>query len=507
MSIAAMKKKANNNNPRLGPQSGSNNNNFFSLNGTRRNIGQVGPTNLAPTAQTGPTQQIATAPNSLTFPGINGHPSSVCTNDPTVVKSSVINTRGMLSRRTNGLSRNPPTAPVRQENGCSYGPIEQEAQPFPECPGKVCPPIWVKNPVLPNGNQGQYINVVALRGNSSQFAGFCDIRGYDCETEARLSGLSIEEAQVKCKNLESNFCGKITTDWEALPKEYPIRRVLGSGKSRFRSCNVTKDVVNRHCNGTSLNVISQSEYARRNLLINNCLPQSGLNNPIPRPFSNQNSECRLPNAFNVNIPPFSQLNSAFQILSNYLKTQLPNYSICLIGNSETIEQDLGFNSGEIFKKPKFFSERFEKEKKAVNLINSLNIILIVRNKPQLHEVAAVPNLAIPLLEQKGYGIPVMFGNGLNILAFGVIANAGGAGVRGFAVNYQQTGSVRQALDAGGDAAWDVVKSNAAGLAGAAIGCVGGALVGGPGGCAAGEAIGQYGATQLQDYANQEGFTA
>ena len=420
MTIATLKKKALNSNPRLGPQSGSNNNNFFSLNGTRRNIGQVGPTNLAPTAQTGPTQQIATAPNSLTFPGINGHPSSVCTNDPTVVKSSVINTRGMLSRRSNGLSRNPPTAPLRQQNGCSYGPILEEAKPYPECPDKVCHPIWVKNPVLPNGNQGQYINVVALRGNSSQFAGFCDIRGYDCETEGIISGLSIEEAQVKCKNLESNFCGKITTDWEALPKEYPIRRVLGSGRSRFRSCNVTKDVVNSHCNGNSLNVISQSEYVRRNLLINNCLPQSGLNNPIPRPFSNQNSECRLPNDFNVNIPPNAQISFALELLNKELSLLNPNYSLCLVGTSETIFSDLGIMSESTFIRFSRLIPYLENETiiNAIKLINSLNIILKVRNKQELHEIAGVPNDLIPLFKEKGFGLPVILGNGLNILALG-----------------------------------------------------------------------------------------
>ena len=70
MSIATMKRKTNHNNPRLGPSSGSSNNNFFSLNGTRRNIGVVGPTNLAPTAQTGPSQLIPSSLTLQTGPGI-----------------------------------------------------------------------------------------------------------------------------------------------------------------------------------------------------------------------------------------------------------------------------------------------------------------------------------------------------------------------------------------------------------------------------------------------------
>ena len=73
MSIAALKRKTLNGNPRLAPISGSNNGKFgFSLNGTRRNVGRVGVTNLAPGAMSGPSQMIGSTPARPTGPGIRG---------------------------------------------------------------------------------------------------------------------------------------------------------------------------------------------------------------------------------------------------------------------------------------------------------------------------------------------------------------------------------------------------------------------------------------------------
>lgn len=416
MSIVAMKKNALNKNPRLGPASGVANNNFFSINGTRRNVRQVGPTNLAPTAQTGPQQLIASSSSLPTGPGINGHPSSVCTNDPTVVKSSVINTRGMLSRRRNGLSRNPPSAPLRLDNGCSYGPILESATQLDDCPNRTCNPIWVKNPIIPNGNQGQYIEtIVSMRGGIS-FQGGCNIPGFACIESGIAAGLTLEQAKQQC-NL-NKACNKITSDWDSI--EGPIRRALGSGKSKLRACNVTKNVINSHCGGNSLGVISQSEYTSRNLRFNQCLPQTDVNNPIPPPFSNLDSQCQLPNLFNVNTPPCNQLSNAINIISQNINTNFPNYSICLVGISKTIESDLGLQFNNVFIRYKTYTENLDENtlKLSVNLINSLNIILKVKNIPMLHEVAAVPNNLIPILKNNNFGLPVMICNGVNIIAFG-----------------------------------------------------------------------------------------
>ena len=91
MSLAVLKKKTLNGNPRQAPISGSNNGKFgFSLNGTRRGNHMGRETNLAPGPMTGPSQMIPTSPSYPTGPGIYGHVASVCTNDPTVVNEAYV---------------------------------------------------------------------------------------------------------------------------------------------------------------------------------------------------------------------------------------------------------------------------------------------------------------------------------------------------------------------------------------------------------------------------------
>lgn len=77
MSIATLRKKTMNGNPRISPISG-NSESTFSINGTRRNSGIVGKTNLA---------------RNLNY----GENCKTCTNDSNIIKSSVINTKGMLA--------------------------------------------------------------------------------------------------------------------------------------------------------------------------------------------------------------------------------------------------------------------------------------------------------------------------------------------------------------------------------------------------------------------------
>lgn len=263
MSIAVLKRKTLNGNPRLAPVSGSNNGKFgFSLNGTRRNVGGVGITNLAPGAMTGPTQMIASTIAHPTSFGIYGHPSSVCTNDPTVVKTTVINTRGMLSRRANGLPRIPPMAPTRADmGGCGAGgQIIAEAEPYKECSSKFCPPIWVKSPLIPNGNQSEYIKrFVHVRGNTT---------GKFCNSTKSYNGI----VGIVDKN-ETTF---------------PI------SKCKRPKCNISKP---------GILTINYSEYLSRRILINNCLPATDLDAPIPNPMVNRDANCRESNPFNVNIPP------------------------------------------------------------------------------------------------------------------------------------------------------------------------------------------------------------
>ena len=86
MSIATLRKKTMNGNPRISPISG-NSESAFSINGTRRNSGNVGKTNLA---------------RNLNY----GENSKTCTNDSNIIKSSVINTKGMLASKKKNCSTN-----------------------------------------------------------------------------------------------------------------------------------------------------------------------------------------------------------------------------------------------------------------------------------------------------------------------------------------------------------------------------------------------------------------
>ena len=101
-----MKRKTLNGNPRLAPISGENNGTFgFTLNGTRRIKGIYKDTNLAPKPQTGIAQAISSSTSMPTWPGIYGHTSFLCTNEDTVVKTSVITTSGRLSKKLKGIKR------------------------------------------------------------------------------------------------------------------------------------------------------------------------------------------------------------------------------------------------------------------------------------------------------------------------------------------------------------------------------------------------------------------
>jgi hypothetical protein len=172
MSIAVLKRKTFTNNPREAPMSGSGNPGGFSLNGTLRG-NYIGQGNLA-------FRSKHKNKNSG-----NAYTTAVCNNDPTVLKTTVMNTRGMLSKRLKGIERVYSLAPTRQlldneECGCSMGNIIAQAPQFKSCVGQRCVgPLsqnWVKHPVNPNGDQGMYIEkVIKLnrKSNSSNSSNSC----------------------------------------------------------------------------------------------------------------------------------------------------------------------------------------------------------------------------------------------------------------------------------------------------------------------------------------------
>ena len=153
MSIAVLKRKTFTNNPREAPMSGKVG---FSLNGSLRG-NYIGQANLA-------FRSKHKNKNSG-----NAYTSTVCNNDPTVLKTTVMNTRGMLSKRLKGIERVYSLAPTRrlldnEECGCSMGEIIQQAPPFKNCVVRSgVGPLsqnWVKHPANPNGDQGIYIEKI-----------------------------------------------------------------------------------------------------------------------------------------------------------------------------------------------------------------------------------------------------------------------------------------------------------------------------------------------------------
>lgn len=129
MSIAALKRKTMNGNPRLSPVSGQGSLGF-ALNGTLRINGGVGHTNLASSGYSSKN---------------GGQPiTSCCLNDNNIIKKSVMNTKAMLSARSKGLPQGNLT---NNDRACNQS----------------CPKIWVQpmdNGIYQSNTAGQQIQKV-----------------------------------------------------------------------------------------------------------------------------------------------------------------------------------------------------------------------------------------------------------------------------------------------------------------------------------------------------------
>lgn len=364
MSLAVLKKKTMNGNPRIAPISGSNNGNFgFSLNGTRRGNHTGRETNLAPGAMTGSPQMIVPTPSYLTGSVIYGHPSSVCTNDPTVVKTTVMNTRGMLAKRLRGIERIPPMAPIRHimpDNGscplnsepanscgCEMGGIIEptnsvNTQYWSKCDlNKFCTgPLsvnWVKPEIVPNGNQSTYIeNIVKINGNSTSKHGCNSTKSFNGIIGVLdLSGLlALQNVPQGCNtNSKLNLSEK---KLEALVKSHSImpfhslcRRANLDIPLHLRNCanrtpvrgmeNWTatgRNIVTSRTAKPGITTVDYGTYISKRLKINNYIPpQLACNTPQPQP--NLAVTCRktvFDSYWNNNIPPSVQWASG--IFSN-----------------------------------------------------------------------------------------------------------------------------------------------------------------------------------------------
>ncbi|ALH23314.1 hypothetical protein ceV_408 [Chrysochromulina ericina virus CeV-01B] len=357
MSLAVLKRKTmHGHNPRLAPISGSNNGTFgFSLNGTRRGNHTGRETNLAPGAMTGSPQMIGPTSSNPTGPGIYGHPSSVCTNDPTVVKTTVMNTRGMLAKRLRGIERIPPMAPIRNimpENGscpsngepanscgCEMGGIIEptnsiNTQYWSKCYlNKFCTgPLsvnWVKPEIVPNGNQSTYIErIVKINGKTTSKHGCNSTKSFNGIIGVLdLSGLlAIQNVPQGCNtnsklNLSEKQLEALVTSHSIMPFHSLCRRANLDIPLHLRNCanrtpvsgmeNWTatgRNIVTSRTAKPGITTIDYGTYISRRLKINNYIPpQLGCNMPQPQP--NLAVSCRKTpynSYWNNNIPPSVQ---------------------------------------------------------------------------------------------------------------------------------------------------------------------------------------------------------
>ena len=374
MSLAVLKKKTMNGNPRQAPISGSNNGTFgFSLNGTRRGNHTGRETNLAPGAMTGSPQMIGPTPSNPTGPGIYGHPSSVCTNDPTVVKTTVMNTRGMLAKRLRGIERIPPMAPIRSimpENGscpsngepanscgCEMGGIIEptnsiNTQYWSKCDlNKFCTgPLsvnWVKPEIVPNGNQSTYIErIVKINGNSTSKHGCNSTKSFNGIIGVLdLSGLlAIQNVPQGCNtngklNLSEQELEALVTSHSIMPFHSLCRRANLDIPLHLRNCanrtpvrgmeNWTatgRNIVTSNTAKPGITTVDYGTYISRRLKINNYIPpQLACNMPQPQPNLAVTCQKTPYNSYwNNNIPPsvqwpagpFTNLTFAYDFLGS-----------------------------------------------------------------------------------------------------------------------------------------------------------------------------------------------
>ena len=302
MSLAVLKRKTFTNNPREAPLSGKAGGSIFgfSLNGTTRGNHIGKETNLAPGAMTGPTQKI-----NDNYPGIYGHSASVCTNDPTVVKTTVMNTRGMLEKKLRGIKRIAPMArdyvPCERASGMTcVGPLTQN---------------WVKKHIVSNGDQSQYIEkIVKIVGKQSNLKldcsnidnnksfngiigaldqdGFNAIQQYNkgCNTSGRLPENVINSLSSKSIIPFSSSCNKTALCTGFKPN---------NGIETFQQTKT----INKSGNFSKPGIVTvnYSNYISKRLINKKMIGMGDCNEPKPLP--NTYTRCNTQNNINVNITP------------------------------------------------------------------------------------------------------------------------------------------------------------------------------------------------------------
>ena len=202
----------------------------FSLNGTHRNIGAVGPTNLGKSVTRTPFRGVKPMGNG----GCCGryvvnvsNSGSCCTNDDSIVKSSVKNTKGLIYS-----TKYFPT-------GQQYN--YQVPAGTAQC---ACPTIWVQDTSPLNNSQGVYISEVSSKSAACDLSKNFPVFVRSCEA-ASPSGFG-------CKAASYHIGGK----------KY-IREV-------YTKSAIPKPQSEPGKTGTRL--MSQGLYMKSGLMAKNCLP-------------------------------------------------------------------------------------------------------------------------------------------------------------------------------------------------------------------------------------------
>ena len=202
----------------------------FSLNGTHRNVGAVGTTNLGKSVTRTPFRGVKPMGNG----GCCGryvvnvsNSGSCCTNDNSIVKSSVKNTKGLIYS-----TKYYPT-------GQQYN--YQVPAGTAQC---ACPTIWVQDTSPLNHSQGIYISEVSSKSASCDLSKNFLVSVRECEA-ASLNGFGCKAASYHIGG--KKYIREVYTK-SAIPKPQP-----GPGTTGRR-------------------LMDQSQYMKSGLMGKNCLP-------------------------------------------------------------------------------------------------------------------------------------------------------------------------------------------------------------------------------------------
>tara|TARA_B000000557_G_scaffold243081_1_gene223747 strand:+ start:103 stop:999 length:897 start_codon:yes stop_codon:yes gene_type:complete len=260
MSIAVLKRKTLNGNPRLAPISGSDNGKFgFSLNGTRRG-NYINKDSIIATKG---NNCLSKSQDNPLPPG-----TSICSNDINIVKPTVMNTKGMLAKKLRGT-------PSINSSCKGNGPLSVN---------------WVKNSSTADHTQGNYIrNNVAVNGNKLDVSGCNLFKSFNgiigiLDQEGLNAINKLPQGMYPSSNLSAAEMQILIDNKSIMPNQSLCAHHQVKN-------NLTIDNLTRKIKCTTakpgISTVDAGNYIKRKLLIKNHLPwqqqKSLCNEPQPNP--------------------------------------------------------------------------------------------------------------------------------------------------------------------------------------------------------------------------------